>query len=142
MNQTNKWLLAPCLLLTMTACQAAGGYDSSDRMGGKEPGGDYKKVSELVDLPEFIPGMGQLYVQPDTLPAGPFLAYDRNGDLASTIYMIPLEGMNAHGQWNQLATTGHKVQSVDITYNPGHPGVNEPHYHVTLWHVTKQSADL
>ena len=47
-------------------------------------------MSDLVALPEFIPGLGTLYVQPATLPAGPFLAYDRDGRLVSTIYMIPL----------------------------------------------------
>jgi hypothetical protein len=38
------------------------------------PAGAYKKVSELVKLPDFLPGLGQLYVDPKTLPAGPFLA--------------------------------------------------------------------
>ena len=28
------------------------------------PGGDYKKVSELVRLPDFLPGLGTLYVNP------------------------------------------------------------------------------
>jgi hypothetical protein len=41
------------------------------------PGDEYKKVSSLVQLPNFLPGLGTLYVKPDTLPAGPFLAYDR-----------------------------------------------------------------
>src|SRR5690348_6900399 len=49
------------------------------------PGGDYKKVSELVRFPDFYPGLGTLYVQPKTLPVGPFRAYDRDGNLASTI---------------------------------------------------------
>ena len=34
------------------------------------PGGDYKKVAELVKLPDFLPGLGTLYVNPKTLPAG------------------------------------------------------------------------
>jgi hypothetical protein len=54
------------------------------------PGGGYKKVSTLVKLPDFLPGLGTLYVDPNTLPAGPFLAYDHRGRLVSTIYMIPL----------------------------------------------------
>ena len=37
------------------------------------PGGKYKKVSTLVALPAFVPGLGTLYVDPATLPAGPFL---------------------------------------------------------------------
>jgi hypothetical protein len=32
------------------------------------PGGDYKRVSELVRFPDFYPGLGRLYVQPNTLP--------------------------------------------------------------------------
>ena len=48
------------------------------------PGGDYKRVSELVRFPDFYPGLGRLYVQPNTLPLGPFRAYDRQGFLVST----------------------------------------------------------
>src|SRR5207249_2705719 len=59
------------------------------------PGGAYKKVSTLVALPDFVPGLGTLYVDPATLPAGPFLAYDHQGNLVSSIYMIPLKDMNA-----------------------------------------------
>ena len=40
------------------------------------PPAPFRKVSELVKLPDFLPGMGTLYVDPKTLPAGPFLAYD------------------------------------------------------------------
>jgi hypothetical protein len=32
------------------------------------PGGAYKKVSELVKLPDFLHGLGTLYVNPSTLP--------------------------------------------------------------------------
>ena len=67
------------------------------------PGGDYQKVSELVALPDFMPGLGTLYVQPATLPAGPFLAYDRDGQLVSTIYMIPLEDIEAQKKFDDLA---------------------------------------
>ena len=57
---------------------------SADNVQTAPPGGAYKKVSELVKLPDFIPNLGQLYVDPSTLPAGPFLAYDRTGKLVST----------------------------------------------------------
>ena len=59
-------------------------------------------MSTLVDLPEFMPGLGTLYVQPQTLPAGPFLAYDRDNRLASTIYMIPLADIAAPGHRRTL----------------------------------------
>jgi hypothetical protein len=106
------------------------------------PGGDYQKVSELVALPEFIPGLGTLYVQPATLPAGPFLAYDRSGQLVSTIYMIPLTDIEAQKQFENLAVGADNVESVDLYYNAGHPGVEEPHYHVVLWHVPQSDAKL
>ena len=57
------------------------------------PGGDYKRVSELVRFPDFYPGLGRLYVQPNTLPLGPFRAYDRQGFLVSTIYMVPIKDL-------------------------------------------------
>lgn len=62
------------------------------------PDAPYAAVSDLVPLPDFIPGLGQLFVDPDTLPAG---------------------------------TVGH----VDMMYNAGHPGVEEPHLHVVLWNI-------
>ena len=57
---------------------------------GPPPRG-FKRVSNLVKLPSFLPGLGVLYVRPETLPAGPFLAYDRQGRRVSTVYMIPVE---------------------------------------------------
>ena len=104
------------------------------------PGGTYKAVSTLVPLPDFIPGLGTLYVDPATLPAGPFLAYDHQGSLVSSIYMIPLKDMNAQKNFDKLKVAHEKVDHVDIMYNAGHPGVAEPHYHVTLWYVSPQAA--
>src|ERR1044071_7898051 len=66
------------------------------------PGGAYQKVSALVPLPDFVPGLGTLYVAPATLPAGPFLAYDHQGNLVSSIYMIPLKDMNAQKAFSDL----------------------------------------
>lgn len=103
---------------------------------------DYDQVSDLVPLPDFIPGMGALYVRPETLPAGPFLAYDRDDRLVSTIYMIPLDDLNEHAAFDSLATPGRVVAETDIQYNAGHPGVAEPHYHIVLWHVDSDSAKL
>jgi hypothetical protein len=99
------------------------------------PGDGYKKVSELVKLPDFILGLGQLYVDPATLPAGPFLAYDHDGKLVSTIYMIPVEDLNPNKKFDDLAAPGGKVDHVDVYFNAGHPGVEKPHAHVVLWHV-------
>ena len=105
------------------------------------PKGDYKKVSTLVKLPDFLPGLGTLYVQPKTLPAGPFLAYDRKGNLVSTIYMIPLKDMEAHKTFDDLGVAHKRVEHVDLYFNAGHPGVEEPHYHIVLWYITEKAAD-
>ncbi|HVO65715.1 MAG TPA: DUF5602 domain-containing protein [Syntrophales bacterium] len=104
------------------------------------PGGNYKKVSSLVALPDFIPGLGTLYVDPATLPAGPFLAYDKKGHLVSTVYMIPIKDINDHKEFKNLKTTAGKVDHVDMYFNAGHPGVPEPHYHVILWYISPEKA--
>src|ERR1051325_62634 len=106
------------------------------------PGGAYKKVSELVKLPDFLPGLGTLYVNPKTLPAGPFLAYDHAGKLVSTIYMIRLKDITEQKKFDDLAAPGGKVDHVSLYYNAGHPGVPDPHYHVVLWHVSKAQESL
>lgn len=102
----------------------------------------YEPVSELTELPEFIPGLGSLYVQPDTLPAGPFLAYDREGELVSSIYMIPLDQLQAQESFENLSVGEETVVLTDLHYNAGHPGVDQPHYHIVLWHVPEDEAQL
>jgi len=137
-----KTLGIGAVLTTLVACANAGGYDSSPTMSKSRPGGDYQKVSDLVPLPSFIPGMGELFVQPKTLPAGPFLAYDRKGQLVSTIYMVPLSQMERQTPFSDLAVGDPRTLKVDMMYNAGHPGVAEPHYHVVLWHVSPERAEL
>jgi hypothetical protein len=100
------------------------------------PPAPYQQVSKLVKLPDFLPGLGTLYVDPKTLPDGPFLAYDHQGQLVSTVYMIPLADIDAHKKIEDLAAPGGKVVKVEMYYNAGHPGVEMPHYHIVLWHVT------
>jgi hypothetical protein len=104
------------------------------------PRGDFQKVSALVPLPDFLPGMGTLFVDPKTLPIGPFLAYDREGKLVSSIYMVPLKDLEAHKGFNDLGVAKEKVDHVDLYYNAGHPGVAEPHYHVVVWYVSPAKA--
>lgn len=104
------------------------------------PGGNFQKVSALVPLPDFLPGMGTLYVDPKTLPVGPFLAYDREGKLVSSIYMVPVKDLEAHKAFNNLGVAKEKVDHVDLYYNAGHPGVAEPHYHVVVWYVSPAKA--
>ena len=104
------------------------------------PGGEYQKVSALVALPDFLPGMGTLYVNPKTLPVGPFLAYDRDGTLVSSIYMVPMKDLEARKAFNNLGVAKEKVDHVDLYFNAGHPGVAEPHYHVVVWYVSPEKA--
>ena len=81
-------LRTACAALALLAAAGIGGCSDSDsgmhmtsaaNAASMSPPAGYQKVSELVKLPDFLPGLGTLYVQPSTLPAGPFLAYDRNG---------------------------------------------------------------
>lgn len=125
--------------LALLAFVATPGF--AQNVSKEPPGGAYKKVSTLVKLPDFLPGIGVLYVDPKTLPAGPFLAYDHKGKLVSTIYMIPLKDLNAQKAFS-LAAPGGRVDHVSLYFNAGHPGVEEPHYHIVLWHVSKAQESL
>ena len=133
---TRKLLMACGIVALLAAPAFAAGVEKAP------PGGDYKKVSELVKLPDFLPSIGTLYVNPKTLPAGPFLAYDHKGRLVSTIYMIPLKDFDGQKGFADLAAPGGKVDHVSLYYNAGHPGVEEPHYHIVLWHVSKADEAL
>ncbi len=95
----------------------------------------FKEVSTLVKLPSFLPGLGSLYVDPATLPVGPYLGYNRAGKMVNVIYMVPLADLTAQKNFNDLGTVvkGVKINHTDIDYNPGHPGVEQPHYHVVEW---------
>jgi hypothetical protein len=124
------------------ATLAAGPVLAAENVGKAPPPAPFKKVSELVKLPDFLPGIGTLYVDPTTLPAGPFLAYDHEGKLVSTIYMIPLKDLNDQKTFSDLKAEDRKVDHVSMYYNAGHPGVPEPHYHIVLWHVSKAQEKL
>ena len=125
-------------LLVLTAAAPASALAGSHSVEHAPPGGGFQPVSKLVKLPDFLPGLGTLYVDPKTLPAGPFLAYDHKGRLVSTIYMIPLKDLDAQKEFPDLAAPGDvKVDHVSVYFNAGHPGEPEPHYHIILWHITK-----
>jgi len=131
-------IIAGLALLVLTAMPAV----AAGNVNKEPPPAPYQKVSKLVKLPDFLPGMGTLYVDPKTLPAGPFLAYDHKGKLVSTIYMIPLKDFDGQKKFDDLLAPGRNVDHVSMYYNAGHPGVPEPHYHIVLWHVTKAQEDL
>jgi hypothetical protein len=100
------------------------------------PDAPFAQVSTLVPLPDFLPGLGTLYVDPATLPAGPFLGYDHDGKLSATIYMVPIEDLTSGTAFDNLPVGAETITSVDIYYNAGHPGVEKPHAHVVLYHDT------
>lgn len=126
----------PLAVALFTGCAlAAHAHGPEKSIAKAPPAAPYQQVSKLVKLPDFIPGLGTLFVDPSSLPAGPFLAYDRNGRLVSTIYMIPTKDLNPDKKFEDLVAPGGTVDHVDIYYNAGHPGVEEPHAHIVLWHV-------
>jgi hypothetical protein len=103
----------------------------------------YKRVSSLVNFPTFFPGIGVVYVKPETLPVGPFLSFDRKDRLISTIYMLPLDQLNEHKRFEAgVGFEGARVDHTTMYFNEGHPGVDMPHYHYVLWHVSKKNEAL
>ncbi|MCA0030916.1 DUF5602 domain-containing protein [Mesorhizobium sp. B263B2A] len=127
-----KHLALAVVLTTGSSCCAF----AANEVTKSPPAAPYQQVSKLVKLPDFLPGMGQLFVDPATLPVGPFLAYDHDGKLVSTIYMLPIKDLNPDKRFDDLAAPGGNVDHVDVYYNAGHPGVEVPHAHVVLWHVS------
>jgi len=136
-----KIITTTAFSLALLGAGTVGAY-AGNAAAMKPAGGAYKQVSKLVALPDHIPGLGTLYVDPKTLPAGPFAAYDKTGKLVTSIYMIPMADMQAKKKFSGLNVAGKSVKSVDMYYNAGHPGVDEPHYHVVIWHVDPASAQL
>lgn len=128
-----RTFLSIAAAVTVASISPALAQDSS--VATSPPSEPYQQVSGLVELPDFLPGLGQLFVDPATLPAGPFLAYDHDGKLVSTIYMIPVEDLNPDKTFDNLDAPGGDVDHVDVYFNAGHPGVEAPHAHVVLWHV-------
>jgi hypothetical protein len=108
------------------------------------PGGDYVKFAELAPgYPAFAPGLGTVYVQPSTRPVGPYRSYDRSGKLIATIYMVPEQNLEDYVKMISNET----VPPVDHwTMHPvkrhGMVGLDEPHWHITLWHVPAEEAAL
>jgi hypothetical protein len=125
-SRLNRHLLAVFTVIFFGACASP-----------RSPGPYFRKVSDLVHFPDFYPGLGTLYVQPTTLPYGPFRGYDRQGNLVNTIFMIPLEELQRHAAIRDLEGMPLPVDHVEVYFNSGHPGVDLPHYHIVLWHVSR-----
>jgi hypothetical protein len=132
-----RWIPAAAILAVAPLAAQQPGRDHAHA----PPPAPYQAISKLVPLPDFIPGLGNLFVDPATLPAGPFLAYDRQGSLVSSIYMIPLKDFEAHKAFDNLEVAQAPADHVDIYYNQGHAGVPDPHYHFVVWHVSRARAE-
>ncbi|WP_022799096.1 DUF5602 domain-containing protein [Thermus islandicus] len=104
------------------------------------PPAPYVNVSEALKgaLPNFIPGLGTLYVDPSKLPEGPFLAYDKAGNLVKVVFMVPLKKLNESQKYVDIGTQTlralgiTRMDHVNLIPSGPHPGVNEPHYHIEL----------
>jgi|TARA_R110002073_G_scaffold105115_4_gene237788 hypothetical protein len=128
-----KSLISLTAIVLAMATSTALAHDE-DALETAPPGAPYVQVSDVLPLPEFLPGLGTLFVDAETLPTGPFLAYDHDGRLSATVYMTPLQALEDGTAFDNLDVGSHTVTSVDIYYNAGHPGVAEPHAHVVLYH--------
>ena len=113
-------LVPATLAVLLAGSLSAMAHDIPAEVAKSPPAGAFKAVSSLVKLPDFLPGMGQLFVDPATLPAGPFLAYDHDGKLVSTIYMLPTKDLNPDKRFEDIAAPGGNVDHVDVYYNAGH----------------------
>lgn len=101
------------------------------------PPAPYVSVVDILPLPDFIPGAGALFIDPANAPVGPWLSYGSDGNLVEILFMVPLSGMTAAQNWDDLAAgllaqLDVTVDHVDVSYNGGHPGMAEPHYHIRL----------
>lgn len=134
-------LAAAIFLSTMPLVAQSGGSAAT-------PPANFKKVSSLVRLPDWLPGLGTLYVDPASLPVGPYLGYNHTGQLVDVVYMVPIKDFNEHKNLDDLgekvAQMGLKVDHTSVDYNPGHPGMQEPHYHVIEWLISpaQQAQEL
>ena len=66
--------------------------------------------------------------------------YGHHGRPIDNLFMVPLEQLDARQSLNdlwqavlaQFGATHIHIDHVDLTYNGGHPGLAELHYHVRL----------
>ena len=128
------WLAPLALLLVVLALlPTAGAQDLTQ----SPPPAPYVGVATILPLPDFIPNAGALFIDPANAPVGPWLSYGSDGSLVEVLFMVPISQMQQAADWPDLAagllaSLGLTVDHVDITYNGGHPGMAEPHYHIRL----------
>ncbi len=138
-------LAAAASLFTLAFAQGAYGDSANPAMQLPAPE-PYVSVAEILPLPDFIPGAGALYIDPVNAPVGPWLSYGKDGNLIEILFMVPVSSMQAAENWEDLATgllsdLGVTIDHVDLSYNGGHPGLAEPHYHIRLVLVDAATQD-
>ena len=97
----------------------------------------FRSLSDITGgaYPAFTPGIGAVYVRRDSMPNGPYLAFDRRGRLVSTIYKFSQEKMVEKSPLEAHGTDMPPVDHVSGRFGDGHPGVDFPHYSLVFWHV-------
>lgn len=105
------------------------------------PGGNFVKLSSVSHFPDFYPGLGTLYVQPASMPIGPYYGYDRLGHQVNTIYMVPLTFFDDHQVAKWIQSSHLRVNHLTLAYTNPHPGVDMQHYHIILWHISPEDAE-
>jgi hypothetical protein len=78
-----------------------------------------------VNFPKFFPGLGVIFVKPDTIPLGPFLCFDRNDRLIATVYMISIKDIDDHKSLEAPAFAGN-VDHVSYYFKSARPGFEMP----------------
>lgn len=114
-----------------------GMHAAAQDFSSSPPPEPYVSASSMLPLPDFIPGAGALFIDPDNAPTGPWLSYGNDGSLVEVLFMVPVADMQSAENWDDLAAglleeLGLSVDHVDVTYNGGHPGMTEPHYHFRM----------
>lgn len=127
------------IALTGAAVSSLPAQAANGAIETKPPAG-FVKVSEALKNPAmaFVPGLGTLYVDPKTLPAGPFLGYDKAGHLVNVTYMLPTSDLEKNKAWPALGTSvkGLKVDHTEVHLSGAHPGVTVRHLHVINWLIS------
>lgn len=135
---------APLVVAVAALWVASTVFAQGSDLTTEPPPAPYVNASSILELPDFIPGAGALYIDPANAPVGPWLAYGSDGSLVEVLFMVPLSQMQDATNWDDLATgfldqLGVTIDHVDISFNGGHPGMAEPHYHFRLVVVDAQT---
>jgi hypothetical protein len=135
----NTFLTRAAVGAVLAIAPLAAGAALAAPTAADKPPAKFVKVADALKNPgmAFIPGLGELWVDPATLPAGPFLGYDKQGRLVNVTYMLPMKDFDKNKAWNGLgaAVAGKAVDHTDVHVSGAHPGVMERHVHVINWLV-------